>query len=31
MWEAITPSAGPGFARMNRDLKREAEKRIRSP
>jgi hypothetical protein len=30
-WEAIRSSAGPGFERMNRDLKTEAEKRFRRP
>jgi hypothetical protein len=29
-WEAIRSSAGPGFERMNRDLKAEAEKRFRA-
>lgn len=29
-WKAITSSAGPGFERMNRDLKKEAEKRFRA-
>jgi hypothetical protein len=28
-WESIRTSAGPGFERMNRDLKAEAEKRFR--
>ncbi|HEX8697706.1 MAG TPA: SRPBCC domain-containing protein [Myxococcaceae bacterium] len=28
-WKAIQSSAGPGFERMNRDLKTEAEKRFR--
>jgi hypothetical protein len=28
-WNAIKSSAGPGFERMNRDLKTEAEKRFR--
>lgn len=27
-WKAISGSAGPGFGRMNLDLKREAERRI---
>jgi hypothetical protein len=29
-WKAISSSAGPGFERMNRDLKAEAEKRFRT-
>ena len=29
-WEAIRSSAGPGFERMNRDLKTEAERRFRA-
>jgi hypothetical protein len=28
-WKAISSAAGPGFERMNRDLKTEAEKRFR--
>jgi hypothetical protein len=28
-WESIRSSAGPGFERMNRDLKAEAERRYR--
>jgi hypothetical protein len=30
-WNAIRSSAGPGFERMNKDLKAEAEKRFRKP
>ncbi len=30
-WKAIQASAGPGFERMNRDLKTEAERRFRAP
>ncbi len=29
-WKAIRSAAGPGFERMNRDLKAEAEKRFRT-
>ena len=30
-WKSIQASAGPGFERMNRDLKAEAERRFRTP